>query len=104
MDDVVIEKYPVDVVIPYPQTSSRWLALAFLLLVIPKYIALIPHLVALAFLGFIAGFVMIFAQFAVLFTGKYPQSMFDFVVGLMRWQLRANAYFIGLTDSYPPFR
>jgi len=103
MDNIVPEKYPIDVVIPYPEASSRGLALAFLLLGV-KAIVLVPHMIALAVLGFIAGFVMIFAQFAVLFTGKYPKGMFDFVIGLMRWQLRANAYMIGLNDTYPPFR
>lgn len=104
MDEVVVTKYPVDVIISRPERSSRWLALAFLLLMIPKYLMLIPHLIALWFVSIVALFVMIFAQFAVLFTGKYPQSMFDFVVGTTRWQTRVNAYFMGLTDSYPPFR
>ena len=101
---VVAEKYPVDVVVPYPETSSRWLALAFLLLMIPKYIMLIPHLIVLWFLSIVAAIAMIIAQFAVLFTGKYPRAMFDFVVGQMRWQVRASAYFMGLSDEFPPFR
>ena len=43
------------------------------------------------------------AWFAILFTGKYPRGMFDFVVGLFRWQMRVNAYLLLLTDAYPPF-
>ena len=47
---------------------------------------------------------VIFAWFAVLFTGHYPRGLFDFVVGVGRWALRVNAYaFLLVTDQYPPF-
>ena len=48
--------------------------------------------------------VVIVAWFAILFTGRYPRGIFDFVVGVMRWELRVVAYtFLLTTDRYPPF-
>ena len=47
---------------------------------------------------------VVIAWFAILFTGKYPRSLFDYVVGVQRWSLRVEAYAILLvTDQYPPF-
>jgi hypothetical protein len=69
-----------------------------------KWFLAIPHYFVLAFLGIAAFVVIIIAWFAILFTGKYPRGMFDFVVGVMRWGLRVSAYaFILVTDVYPPF-
>jgi hypothetical protein len=48
--------------------------------------------------------VWIIAIFAVLITGKWPQGMRNFVVGVMRWSTRVNSYLFLLTDKYPPFR
>ena len=59
----------------------------------------------LAFLWLAALFVVIAAWFAVLFTGRFPHGMFDFVVGVIRWHNRVVAYaLILITDQYPPFR
>jgi hypothetical protein len=84
----------------YPETRqmNRWLPLV-------KWLLAIPHYVVLFFLG-IAALVSIFvAWFAILFTGRYPRSLFDLVVGVMRWSNRVNAYaFTLVTDQYPPFR
>jgi len=69
-----------------------------------KWLLAIPHYFVLAFLALGAFFAVVFAWFAILFTGSYPQGIFDFVVGVMRWGLRVNAYaYLLVTDQYPPF-
>lgn len=97
------EAYPVTVTVSHQERSSRWLALAFLLFMVPKAIMLIPHFIILYVLGIAAFVLTIVAQFIVLFTGHYPVGMHDFVVGTIRWQTRTNSYFLGLVDKYPPF-
>jgi hypothetical protein len=69
-----------------------------------KWLLAIPHLIVLAFLG-IAAFVCVVASwFTILFTGRQPQSLFEFIVGYLRWELRVMAYaFLLTTDRYPPF-
>jgi len=70
-----------------------------------KWLLAIPHYFVLFFLGIAAFFVVVFAWFAILFTGRYPRGAFDFVVGVFRWGLRVEAYaFLLITDEYPPFR
>ncbi len=80
-----------------PGEMNRWLVLV-------KWILVIPHVVVLVFLGIGAAIVWLIAFFAVLFTGKWPQGMRDFVVGVSRWGNRVGAYMMFLTDEYPPFR
>jgi hypothetical protein len=86
---------------PYPDTQrelNRWLPLV-------KWFLAIPHYVVLLFLWVAAVVVVIIAWFAILFTGRYPRDMFDFVLGVLRWQNRVVAYaFLLVTDQYPPFR
>jgi hypothetical protein len=77
---------------------NRWLPLVKWLLAIPHYVVLLFLYVAVVFLSVIGWFV-------VLFTGRYPRSFHDFVVGVLRWSLRVEAYALVLvTDRYPPFR
>ena len=65
----------------------------------------IPHIIVLAFLTLGAVIAVVAAWFAILFTGRYPRSLFDYVVGVGRWALRVQAYATLLvTDHYPPFR
>jgi hypothetical protein len=69
-----------------------------------KWLLAFPHYVVLAFLAIAAVFCVLIAWFAVIFTGKYPKGLFDFVVGVLRWDLRVDAYvFLLTTDQYPPF-
>jgi hypothetical protein len=86
---------------PYPdvpQDLNRWLPLV-------KWLLAIPHYVVLVFLFIAVLVVVIVAWFAILFTGRYPRGMFDFVEGVIRWQNRVVAYAWTLvTDRYPPFR
>jgi Domain of unknown function (DUF4389) len=71
---------------------------------IVKWLLAIPHYIALAFLTVGVVVVTIYAWFSILFTGNYPRGVFDFVVGVLRWALRVNAYaFLLITDRYPEF-
>jgi hypothetical protein len=77
---------------------NRWLPLVKWFLAIPHYIVLILLYIARIVLSIIGWFV-------VLFTGHYPRSFHDFVVGILRWSVRVQAYaFVLVTDRYPPFR
>ncbi|HSP28192.1 MAG TPA: DUF4389 domain-containing protein [Ilumatobacteraceae bacterium] len=85
--------YPDDV----ERDLNRWLPLV-------KWFLAIPHFIILFFLWIGAFFVVIVAWFAIVFTGRYPRGLFDFVVGVGRWSLRVYAYaFLLITDRYPPF-
>jgi hypothetical protein len=87
--------------IPYPKAEEelhRWLPLI-------KWLLAIPHYIVLFFLSIVALVMVIIAWFAILFTGRYPRALFDFVEGVFRWALRVTVYaFLLATDRYPPFR
>ena len=95
------DEQAVHVDVAYPDTRAelnRWLPLV-------KWLLAIPHYVVLLFLAIAGFFIVIAAWFAILFTGRYPRSLFDFLVGVMRWGNRVTAYaFMLVTDRYPPFR
>jgi hypothetical protein len=86
--------------VPYPDAKrelNRWLPLV-------KWLLAIPHYIVLFFLYLALIVVVIVAWFAILFTGRYPRGMFEFVEGVIRWHNRVVAYaFILVTDRYPPF-
>ena len=87
-----------DFTYPDVRQMSRWLPLV-------KWFLAIPHYVVLFFLGVGALVAVVVAWFAILFTGTYPRSLFEFVVGVLRWGNRVNGYAFSLvTDEYPPFR
>jgi hypothetical protein len=95
------ERQSVTLEMPYPDAKnelSRWLPIV-------KWILAIPHYFVLFFLSVAAFFVVVYAWFAILFTGRYPRGAFDFVVGVNRWYNRVAGYaFVLVTDRYPPFR
>jgi hypothetical protein len=94
------EEQAVHLNLDYPDARqlNRWLPLV-------KWFLAIPHYVLLFFLGIAAVFAVILAWFAIVFTGRYPQPLFRFVVGVLRWSNRVNSYaFLLVTDQYPPFQ
>ena len=96
-----VEEQAIHLEIDYPEVKrdlNRWLPLV-------KWFLAIPHYFVLGFLFLLTFFAVILAWFAILFTGRYPRGLFDFVVGVGRWGLRVEAYaFLLVTDQYPPFR
>lgn len=101
--------YPAQMSFEYPERSSRLLALPFV-----RVILALPHLIIVSFIqGMNIGAVRIpgirdvlvlFALLALVFTGRYPESLFAIILGMNRWSLRVTAYMMLLTDKYPPFR
>lgn len=95
-----VEKQSVHLDVTYPdvkQDLNRWLPLI-------KWLLALPHYLVLAVLMVGALVVTLIAWFAILFIGRYPKNLFNFVVGVSRWNLRVTAYVVLLTtDKYPPF-
>jgi hypothetical protein len=94
------EEQSVHINIEYPDVKkdlNSWMPLV-------KWFLAIPHYIILAFLATAAVISVIIAWFAILFTGKYPEGLFNFVTGVLRWSLRVSAYAaLLITDRYPPF-
>jgi uncharacterized protein DUF4389 len=95
-----VEEQNVHLELDYPDVEhdlNRWLPLV-------KWLLAIPHFLVLIVLSVGAFIAVVMAWFAILFTGRYPRPLFDFVVGVGRWWLRVQAYaFLLVTDRYPPF-
>ncbi len=94
------EEQAVHINIPYPDVKKdlvSWMPLV-------KWFLVIPHVIVLCFLWIGAFIAVILAWFAILLTGTHPKGIHDYIVGVMRWSLRVEAYAIILTtDEYPPF-
>ena len=95
-----VEEQAVHLDLDYPDVEhdlNRYLPLV-------KWLLAIPHYIVLAVLAIGAVVAIVIAWFAMLFTGRYPRGLFDYVVGVGRWALRVQAYaFFLVTDQYPPF-
>ena len=89
-------QYPVELNIQYSEKLSRLTTFFRLIMVIPQYIVIY-------FLQIAAEVILFLSWFAILFTGRYPKSFFEFIVWYMRWTTRVTAYLYMLTDKYPPF-
>jgi uncharacterized protein DUF4389 len=95
------ERQSVHLDFAYPDAQrdlNRWLPLV-------KWLLAIPHYIVLLFLWLAAFVSVVITWFAILFTGRYPRGLFEFVDGVLRWTNRVAAYaFVLVTDEYPPFR
>lgn len=88
--------YAVSFDVTYPQNLNRFMPLI-------KWLLAIPHLIVLLFLTIGLIVTTMIAWFAILFTGSYPEGLFNFAVGVNRWSHRVGAYIGLMTDEYPPF-
>jgi hypothetical protein len=113
-----VPDYPARLEVEYPQSLSRGLVLVkWWLLALPHYLIVAVFaggawaswsgaggMWGNATSGGLIGLLVLFAGLAVLFTGRYPKSLYDFVLGMNRWVFRVAAYSSLMTDTYPPFR
>jgi len=95
--------YPADLDVAYPEKLSQGLVL------VKWWLLAIPHYIIVAIFqggryNGLTGILSIICGFIVLFTGKYPEDLFKFIVGMNRWSYRVYAYAALMTDEYPPFR
>jgi Domain of unknown function (DUF4389) len=98
-------EYPARLEVDYPEHLSRGLVLVkWWLLAIPHYLIVSIFTGGAWGVGGLVGLLVLFAGLALLFTGRYPRSLYDLAMGLNRWSFRVVAYAGLMTDTYPPFR
>jgi hypothetical protein len=117
-----VPDYPAHLDVAYPERLSRGLVL------VKSWLLAIPHLLIVSlFIGGglwvgnqatsgngldsawgvgvdLVSLLLLFSAIALLFTGRYPRTLYDFIVGMDRWAIRVAAYVALMTDQYPPFR
>ena len=109
-----VPDYPARLEVEYPESLSRGLVLVkWWLLAIPHYLV-VSVFVGGAWAGTgtdrmwnaggLVGLLVLFAGVMLLFANRYPQPIYDFVLGMNRWAFRVTAYVALMTDVYPPFR
>ena len=92
-----VPEYPLRLEIEYPEQLNRWLVLI-------KWLLALPQWLIVGALSYVEQAIYVIAFFAVLFTTRYPRSLFDFVVNIRRWTLNVYAYGgLFMRDEYPPF-
>jgi hypothetical protein len=91
-----VGRYPVTYDVEYPEELSRWL-------IFVKWLLAVPHIIVLLFLFLGQALALFAAWFAILFTKRFPEPLFRFVVGADRWRVRVSAYLNLMRDEYPPF-
>jgi hypothetical protein len=94
--DPEVAGYPLQADIQRQEEYSRFMPLI-------KWLLAIPHFIVLVLLSIGALLALIVAFFAILFTGRYPRGIFDYLVGVYRWAWRVTAYYMLMVDPYPPF-
>jgi hypothetical protein len=90
-------EYPAHVDVLPPEHERNRMTTAF------RIFLLIPHFIVLWLLGVVWLLTSIVAWFSILFTGRYPESLYDFGVSTLKWSVRVEAYLLLLHDDYPPF-
>lgn len=96
--------YAARVIITEPTLErKRGLAVAGIIFFVKAFL-LLPHIIVLYFVGIAAAIAGWVAYWIVAFTGVYPDGIFNFTVGAIRWSTRINAWLYSLTDEYPPFQ
>jgi hypothetical protein len=91
------DPYPAVLELDPPAAPRDRITVAF------RIILAIPHVLAVWALGIAWAFSTMIAWFAILFTGRYPTGLYEFAVGVLRWNVRVEAYLLLLRDEYPPF-
>ena len=95
--------YPVSFDIRQPESLNRILNFPLFIGTTIKALLLIPHFIIIYLFSIALVVLWILGPFGILFTGNYPQGMFNFNVGMNRWISRVYAYYYSTVDQYPPF-